>query len=84
MVEKSAIISLQGYQYINCPRKQTVLRKSGGIGVYIKNELFDSVSHLESQSDLYYMDKNFKNVHQPRARFTYRCLLCTPSKFKIL
>ena len=45
------IISLQGYQYINCPRKQTVLRKSGGIGVYIKNELFDSVSHLESQSD---------------------------------
>ena len=45
------IISLQGYHFISNPRKQPVLRNSGGIGIYIKNEILDYVSQIESQSD---------------------------------
>ena len=45
------IISCQGYNFISNPRKQTVLRKSGGIGIYIKNEIFEYVSSIETLSD---------------------------------
>lgn len=45
------IISLQGYHFISSPRKQPVLRKSGGIGIYIKQEILKYVSQIDSQSD---------------------------------
>jgi hypothetical protein len=33
-------IYLSGYSYVNIPRKQKVVRKSGGLGAFIKNEIF--------------------------------------------
>ena len=61
------VISLQGYNFINCPRKQTVIRRSGGIGVYIKSELASSITQTESNSD-YVMwlkvEKSFLNTAQ--------------------
>ena len=50
-LDSTDIITLQGYQFINCPRKQSFIRKSGGIGFFIKDELYNFTSHVESQSD---------------------------------
>ena len=50
-LDKHDIISLQGYTFISNPRKQIVLRKSGGIGIYIKNDISEHISQIETQSD---------------------------------
>ena len=50
-LDSTDVISLQGYKFINCPRKQAVLRRSGGIGVYIKSDIASFISQTESSSD---------------------------------
>lgn len=45
------IISIQGYQFISNPRKQAVIRKSRGIGVFMKNDVSYYIHPLDSQSD---------------------------------
>ena len=51
MLDFTDVISLQDYQFINCPRKQPVLRRSGGICVYIKTDIASFLSQTESISD---------------------------------
>ena len=43
-LDSTDVISLQGYKFINCPRKQAVLRRSGDIGVYIKSDIASFIS----------------------------------------
>ena len=50
-LDKHDIISLKGYTYVSQIRKQRYLRKSGGIGIFIKNELYRYVSVIDSDSD---------------------------------
>lgn len=50
-IDKHDIISLQGFTFLSQCRKQRFIRKSGGIGVFIKDELFPYVSFIESESD---------------------------------
>ena len=66
-LDSTDVISLQGYQFINCPRKQSVLRRSGGIGVYIKTDIASFVSQTESNSDYITwlkISKSFCNTEQ--------------------
>lgn len=50
-LDKYDIISIENYTFINKPRKQKYLRKSGGIGAFIKEELEQFVTVLETQSE---------------------------------
>ena len=50
-LDKHDIISLQGYTFISNPRKQIVLRKSRGIGIYLKNDISEHISQIETQLD---------------------------------
>lgn len=42
---------MDGYTFIHQTRRQKYLRKSGGIGVFVKNELYQHVTLLDSSSD---------------------------------
>ena len=44
-------ISLEGYKFIHQTRKQKFLRKSGGIGVFVRNDLCLNVELMPSSSD---------------------------------
>ncbi len=45
------VIKIDGYTYINIPRKQKTLRKSGGIGAFVKNCIFPYIEVIETQCD---------------------------------
>ena len=49
--DKHDIISLKSYTFVSQCRKQRYIRKSGGIGIFIKNELYPYVSVIDSVSD---------------------------------
>ena len=48
---KYDIISLQGYIFHSQCRKQKFVRKSGGIGAFIKNDIAPYITLIESESD---------------------------------
>ena len=50
-LDKYDIISLDGYTFMHQERRQKYLRKSGGIGVFIKNSLYQHIKLVESSSD---------------------------------
>ena len=50
-LDRYDLIELPGYVFFSQCRKQKYIRKSGGIGVFIKQSLFPHVSHIESDSD---------------------------------
>ena len=45
------IISFSGYCSLSQPRKQTHIRRSGGISVYFKEELSKSINKIDTESD---------------------------------
>jgi len=49
--ENSDIIQFPDYSYLANHKKQAVLRKSGGIGVFIKNSLMPYVEHVNTQNE---------------------------------
>ena len=66
-LDSTDVIPLQGYQFIICPRKQSTLRRSGGIGVYIKTDIASFLSQTESNSDYITwlkISKSFFNTKQ--------------------
>ena len=45
------IISFSGYCSLSQPRKQTHIRRSGGISVYFKEEVSKSINKIPTESD---------------------------------
>lgn len=50
-LDNTDVISLNNYTFLSQIRKQKFMRRSGGIGVSIKNELLPFVRIKESESD---------------------------------
>ena len=44
-------IKLSGYEFLSQCRKQKCFRKSGGIGVFVKDTISEHVSLIDSESD---------------------------------
>lgn len=44
-------VNVPGYNFINVPRKQKFIRKSGGLGAFMKEKLMTSVEITESRTD---------------------------------
>ena len=65
--DETDIISLQNYTYFSQCRKQSFVRKSGGIGIFVKNELAKYISVIESDSDYicwFKLDKSCLNIDE--------------------
>ena len=45
------IITLPGYKFLSQSRKQNYVRKSGGIGIFVKDPIMQYISLVESDSD---------------------------------
>ena len=45
------LITLPGYKFISQPRRQKFLRRSGGIGVFVKDNISPHISIIDSDSD---------------------------------
>ena len=66
-IDKYDTIHLDGYTFISQCRKQKFFRKSGGIGVFVKNHLSPYVSLIESDSDYILwvkLNKKFNQIDQ--------------------
>ena len=50
-IDETDVISFPGDDSINQARKQTFLRKSGGIAIYFKDEFSRFISKVETASD---------------------------------
>ena len=59
-IDKYDTITLEGYTFLSQCRKQPYLRKSGGIGVFIKDEFFPHVTVIESDSDYIFVSRLVK------------------------
>ena len=66
-IDKYDTIHLDGYTFISQCRRQKFFRKSGGIGVFVKNYLSPYVSLVESDSDYILwvkLNKKFTQIDQ--------------------
>ena len=50
-IDKYDVITLEGYTFLPQCTKQKYLRKSGGIWVFIKDDIYPHVTVIESDSD---------------------------------
>ena len=59
------IISIDGYTFRSKPRKQKFIRKSGGLGVFFKNNLDKYIEIINTESDYILwvkLDKNYTKL----------------------
>ena len=54
-------ISIPKYTFISKPRKQKAIRKSGGLGVFVKNEFLPFVEELTTGSEYVFWIKIAKS-----------------------
>ena len=66
-LDKYDHIKAPGYTFINVPRKQKFKRKSGGLGAFIKDDIFQYFKIIESKSDYLFWLKftGSEIVHDP-------------------
>ena len=50
-LDKYDSIELHGFTFISQCRKQKIIRKSGGLGVFVRNELSEFITQEDSESD---------------------------------
>lgn len=65
--DRSDTICLPGYTFIHQTRRQKFFRRSGGMGVFVKNEFSDYVSIVEHESDYIFwiqLDKAFTKLDE--------------------
>ena len=61
------VISMPRYTFLSQERKQTFIRKSGGIGIFFRNNLESKIKRIETASDYIFwlrMDKALFNIHK--------------------
>jgi len=75
-LDKHDIIDVQGYTYLSLLRNQTVKRKSGGIGIFVKNTLAPYVEILPSTTEYVFfikVDKCILGLDEPLLIGTIYC-----------
>ena len=63
-IDKFDVIKVPGYTFINSPRKQKFIRKSGGLGVFINDSIIHCFQVIESSSE-YILWLKFSNKSTP-------------------
>ena len=66
-IDSTDLISVPGYAFIAQQRQQHFIRKSGGIGIFLRNDLSDKIHQICTDSDYILwlkMDKSLFNIEQ--------------------
>ena len=75
------VISMPGYTFLSQERKQMFIRKSGGIGIFFRNNLESKIKRIETASDYIFwlrMDKALFNIHDDLILGIYTSHLLSP------
>ena len=78
-IDNNDIINLPGYKFLSQCRKQKYLRISGGIGVFVKENIFPFVHLIESDSDYILWIKLSKSFLHADEDFIFRVVYLPPS-----
>ncbi|MEW8547180.1 MAG: endonuclease/exonuclease/phosphatase family protein, partial [Candidatus Thiodiazotropha sp.] len=79
-IDNHDIITLPGYNFLSQSRKQKYLRKSGGIGVFVKDYIAPHISLLESDSDYILWFKLSKSFLQADEDLFFGIVYLPPSE----
>ena len=63
-LDETDVVLLDGYTFISQPRKQKYLRKSGGIGFFVRNNLSKHVKTITMQSEYIACINISRNYHK--------------------
>ena len=66
-LDSADLVCIDGYTFKSKPRLQIFIRKSGGIGIFVKNKLNKYVQVLETESEYIFwikLDKNYTKLDQ--------------------
>ena len=66
-LDQNDVISVDGFTFKHKPRQQKYIRRSGGVGIFVRNELDKFVQTVESESEYAFwvkLSKNFTKLDQ--------------------
>ena len=78
-VDSSDIIGLHGYKFFSQCRKQRIIQKSGGIGVFVKESISPYIGVIESDSDYILWLKLSKSFLQTDEDFIFGVVYIPPT-----
>ena len=82
--DETDIISIDGYSYKSKPRRQKYVRKSGGLGVFVKDELNKYVDIVESDSEYVFWIKISKIFTKLDQDIVLGSIYVPPSQSRVL
>ena len=78
------VISVDGFTFKNKPRQQKYIRRSGGVGIFVRNELDKFVQAVESESEYAFWVKLSKNFTKLDQDIVFGSVYIPPSQSRFL
>ena len=78
------VISVDGFTFKHKPRQQTYIRRSGGVGIFVHNELDKFVQTIDSESEYAFWVKLSKNFTKLDQDVVFGSVYIPPSQSRFL
>ena len=83
-LDNADVISVQGYTFYSQPRKQKYIRKSGGLGFFVRDNLTKFITILESTSEYIAWLKISNRLHSLKADIQIGAVYIPPQQSRFL
>ena len=83
-LDATDLINIDGYDFISKPRQQPSLRRSGGLGLFVKTELSRYIETLNSESEYVLWVKLDKSYMQSEQHIVFGIVYVPPSQSRFL
>ena len=81
--DNADVISVQGYTFYSQPRKQKYIRKSGGLGFFVRDNLSKFITILESTSEYIAWLKNSNRLRSLKADIQIGAVYIPPQQSRL-
>ena len=78
------VISVDGFTFKHKPRQQKYIRRSGGVGIFVRNELDKFVQTIDSESEYAFWVKISKNFTKLDQDIVFGSVYIPPSQSRFL
>ena len=83
-LDTTDLINIDGYDFISKPRQQPSLRRSGGLGLFVKAELSKYIETMQSESDYVLWVKLDKTYMQSDQHIVFGIVYVPPTQSRFL
>ena len=83
-LDTTDLIDISGYEFISKPRQQPSLRRSGGLGLFVKAELSKYIETIQSESDYVLWVKLDKSYMQSDKHIVFGIVYVPPTQSRFL